>query len=253
MSVDSIIVGGDFRVGDVLNRTWRVFIGNIVFFLGITLLVYLAIFLPLGAIGVLLFFAGMGGSDAWWLIAAGIVLAVLLFIVLNTIGQAVLLFGTFQRLRGQPLRVGEALRRAFARFFPLVGVGILYTLGLAVGFLLLIVPAFFVFVMWLVAVPACVVEDHGPVASLSRSADLTKGYRWKVFGLVCALSLINGIGGQFFAIALGLAGEWASGVGSGLWFVVSTALWNCALIMIYHDLRAAKEGIDIEQIAAIFD
>jgi hypothetical protein len=253
MSVDSIIVGGDFRVGDVLNRTWRVFIGNIVFFLGITLLVYLAIFLPLGAIGVLLFFAGMGGSDAWWLIAAGIVLAVLLFIVLNTIGQAVLLFGTFQRLRGQPLRVGEALRRAFVRFFPLVGVIILYTAGLMLGLVLLVIPAFFAFVMWLVAVPACVVEDRGPVASLSRSADLTKGYRWKVFGLVCALSLINGIGGQFFAFALGLAGEWASGVGSGLWFLVSTALWNCALIMIYHDLRFAKEGIDIEQIAAIFD
>jgi hypothetical protein len=252
MSAEPITAGGDFRVGDVLNRTWRVFTRNILFFLGITLLVYLAIFLPLGVVGVLVVLAGMG-SDAGWLIAAGIVLAVVLFIVLNTIGQAVLLFGTFQRLRGQPLQVGEALRRAFARFFPLVGVGILYTLGLAVGLLLLIVPMFFVFVMWLVAVPACVVEGLGPVASLSRSADLTKGYRWPVFGLACVLTVINGIGGQFFAIALGLAGDWASGVGSGLWFVVSTALWNCALIMIYHDLRAAKEGIDIEQIAAIFD
>jgi hypothetical protein len=252
MAVDSIIVGGDFRVGDVLNRTWQVFTRNIVFFVGITLLVYLAIFLPLGVIGVILFVVGMG-SEAGWLIAAGIVLAALLFVVLNTIGQAVLLFGTFQRLRGQPLRVREALRRAFARFLPLVGVGILYMLGLVVGFLLLIVPAFFVFVIWLVAVPACVVEDRGPVASLSRSADLTKGYRWRVFGLVCVLSLINGIGGQFFSIALGLAGQVASGVGSGLWFLVSTALWNCALIMIYHDLRVAKEGIDIEQIAAIFD
>lgn len=254
MSVDSISGGGDFRVGDVLNRTWQVLTRNIVFFLGITLLVYLAVFLPLGVLVVLVVLAGAGiGSDGWWLIAVGIFLAVLLFIVLNTIGQAVLLFGTFQRLRGQPLRVGEALRRAFARFFPLVGVGMLYTLGLAVGFLLLVIPMFFAFVMWLVAVPACVVEGLGPIASLSRSADLTKGYRWRVFGLVCALSVINGIGGQFFALALGLAGEWASGVGSGLWFVVSTALWNCALIMIYHDLRVAKEGIDTEQIAAIFD
>jgi hypothetical protein len=254
MSVDSINVGGDFRVGDVLNRTWQVLTRNILFFLGITFLVYLAIFLPLGALVVLLVLAGIGiGGDGWWLIAAGIFLAALLFIVLNTIGQAVLLFGTFQRLRGQPLRVGEALRRAFARFLPLVGLGVLYTLGVAVAFLLLVVPAFIVFVMWVVAVPACVVEGLGPTASLSRSADLTKGYRWRVFGLICALSLINGIGGQFFAIALSLAGEWAANVGSGLWFVVSTAMWNCALIMIYHDLRAAKEGIDIEQIAAIFD
>jgi hypothetical protein len=253
MSVDSISVGGDFRVGDVLNRTWQVFTRNILFFIGITLLVYLAIFLPLGVVVVLVVLAGMGGDPWWGLIVAGIVLAVLLFVILNTIGQAVLLFGTFQRLRGQPLRVGEALRRAFARFFPLVGVGVLYTLGLMVGFVLLVIPAFFVFVMWLVAVPACVVESLGPVASLSRSADLTKGYRWRVFGLMFALTVINGIGGQFFAMALGVAGEWASGVGSILWFVAWTALWNCALIMIYHDLRVAKEGIDIEQIAAIFD
>jgi uncharacterized membrane protein len=253
MSVDSISVGGDFRVGDVLNRTWQVFTRNVGFFLGITFLVYLAIFLPLGVLGASLALAGMGSDPSWGLIAAGIVLAVLLFVILNTVGQAVLLFGTFQRLRGQPLRVGEALRRAFARFFPLVGLGVLYTLGVGVAFLLLIIPSFFVFVMWLVAVPACVVEGLGPVTSLSRSSDLTKGYRWRVFGLVCALSVINAIGGQFFALALGLAGEWASAVGSGLWFVVQTALWNCALIMMYHDLRVAKEGIDVEQIAAIFD
>jgi len=252
MAVDTISGGGDFRVGDVLNRTWRVYTGNILFFLGIVLLVYLAILLPLGAIGGLLAFAGMGGG-AEWLIAAGGILAALLFVVLNTIGQAVLLLGTFQRMRGQPLRVGEALRRAFARFFPLVGLSIVYTLGLAVAFLLLIIPGFIVFVMWAVSVPACVVDGLGPIASLSRSAELTKGYRWKVFGLILVLSLINGIGNQFFQTAGGFLGVWAGLGGVAIWFVAWTGLWNCALIMIYHDLRVAKEGIDIEQLAAIFD
>jgi hypothetical protein len=252
MSIDSVRGGGDFRVGDVLNRTWQVFTGNILFFLGITLLVYLAILLPVGVFGVLLVLAG-ASSDSWWLIGVGILLAGLLFIVLNTIGQAVLLFGTFQRLRGEPLRAGEALRRAFARFFPLVGVGVLYTLGLVVGFVLLVIPMFFALVIWAVAVPACVVEGLDPIASLSRSADLTKGYRWQVFGLIVVLNVINGIGNQFFETALGLVGEWAAVGGDLLWFVAWTALWNCALIMMYHDLRVAKEGIDTEQIAAIFD
>jgi hypothetical protein len=31
------------------------------------------------------------------------------------------------------------------------------------------------------------------------------------------------------------------------------AYWNCAIIMTYHDLRVAKEGIDTGQIASIFD
>ncbi len=252
MSVDTISGSGDFRVGDVLNRTWRVYTGNFLFFLGITLLVYLAIFLPLGAIIGLVVLAGMGGG-AEGLIVVGVILAVVLFVVLNTIGQAVMLLGTFQRMRGQPLRVGEALRRAFARFFPLVGLGIVYTLGLVIAFLLLIIPGFIVFVMWAVSVPACVVDGLGPIASLSRSAELTKGYRWKVFGLILVLSVINGVGNQFFQTAGGFVGASASLAGIAIWFVVWTGLWNCALIMIYHDLRVAKEGIDIEQIAAIFD
>jgi hypothetical protein len=256
MSMDSIRGGGDFRVGDVLNRTWQVFTGNIVFFLAIAFLVNvgiaLAISLPLGVFGVLVVLVG-ASTGAWWLIGLGIFLAGLLFIILNTIGEAVVLLGIFQRLRGEPLRVGEALRRAFARSFPLIGVGFLYTLGLFVGFLLLIIPMFFALVIWALAVPACVVEGLGPIASMSRSADLTKGYRWQVLGLILILGVINGIGSQFFALALGLAGEWAAVVGNVIWFVVWTALWNCALIMMYHDLRVAKEGIDTEQIAAIFD
>lgn len=262
MSTTSIIGSGDFRVGDVLNRTWKIYIGNFLFLFGIsfvvlavfaaTVVAVLAILAPIGAFSVLVSLAGID-NVGWWLIGTGIVLFFLLLVVLNTVAEAVLLFGIFQRLRGQPLRVGEALRRAFAQFLPLVALGIVYSLAVMVGFLLLIVPACILLVMWAVSVPACVVEGLGPLASLSRSADLTKGYRWQVFGLIIVLTLINGIGGQFFETLLGVAGEWGAGIGRGLWTVAGTALWNCGLIIIYHDLRAAKEGIDIEQIAAIFD
>ena len=49
MSVASINAGGDFRVGDVMSRAWNIFTGNLAFFLGITLLIYLAIFIAVGA------------------------------------------------------------------------------------------------------------------------------------------------------------------------------------------------------------
>jgi len=171
MSVNSIGGSGVFSVGDVLNRTWHVFIGNARFFLGITALVYVAIFMPLGALAVLALLAGASDMTPW-LIIAGVPVAIVLFLVLNAFGEAVLLFGTFQRLRGEPLRVGEAMRRAVARFFPLVGLAILWFLGLAVGFLLLIIPMFFLLVIWAVAAPACIVEGLGPIASMSRSAAL---------------------------------------------------------------------------------
>ena len=35
--------------------------------------------------------------------------------------------------------------------------------------------------------------------------------------------------------------------------VVWTGYFNCVIIMIYHDLRVAKEGVDTSQIASVFD
>jgi hypothetical protein len=252
MSVASINAGGDFRVGDVVSRAWSVFTGNLAFFLGITLLIYLVIFVAIGAFVGLIALAAIGGQSTW-VIVVGATLAVLLFLSLNTIGQAVLLIGAFQRMRGEPLRVSEALQRAFARFMPLVGLGILWTVAIMIGTMLFIVPGVILLCMWAVVVPACIVEGLGPTASLGRSADLTKGFRWRILGLIALLTVINVIGSKVIEIVLGLAGDWLAGIGDLAWFVAWTAFWNCTLIMAYHDLRVAKEGVDTEQIAAIFD
>jgi hypothetical protein len=252
MSVDAIQAGGDFRVGDVLARAWNIFTGNILFFLGITLFTYLAIGVAVGLFIAPFALAGMFG-DSWAPFVVGAFLAAILFLALNTIGEAVLLLGSFQRMRGEPLRVNEALRRAFARFLPLIGLGILWSLALMVGMLLLIVPGMILLCIWWVVIPACVVEGLGPIASFGRSSALTRGYRWKIFGLVVVLFVINAIGSQIADLLFGLAGEVMKGLGGLLWFVVWTAFWNCVLIMTYHDLRVAKEGVDTAQLASIFD
>ncbi len=250
---DSITAGGDFRVGDVFARTWNIFTDNILFFIGVTFVIYLAMGVGIGIVVIPIAFAAVSGNAAPVLIAIGVVIGLLAFVGLNTIGQAVLLLGAFQRMRGQPLQVGEALQRAFARFLPLIGLGILSGLAIIVGSMLFIVPGAILFCMWAVAAPACIVEGLGPTASMSRSSQLTKGFRWKIFGLVVLLYVINGIGGQIVERILGLAGTTLASIGGFLWLAAWTAFWNCAFVMMYHDLRVAKEGIDTEQIAAIFD
>ncbi len=251
----AIMAGGDFRVGDVLARSWNIFTGNILFFVGVTLVIYLAMGAGIGVVVIPISFA------AWWasgiagavLIGIAIVIAVVVFVGLNTIGQAVLLLGAFQRMRGQPLQVSEAVQRAFARFLPLIGLGILSGLCILLASLAFLVPGAILFCMWAVAAPACIVEGLGPTASMSRSSQLTKGYRWKIFGVVLLLYLINGIGGQIVERTLGLTSSTLASIGGFLWLVAWMAFWNCAFVMMYHDLRVAKEGIDTEQIAAIFD
>ena len=147
MTVATMDAGGDFRIGSVVNRAWGILSANFLFFFAVTFIV---------ALPNLLFLMGQTQPPAFrW----GLVIAVFAGLILNTIGQAIILFGAFQQLRGQSVQTGEALQRALARFLPLIGLAILYSLGIAIGFVLLVVPGFILLVRWAVVVPACIVPQ----------------------------------------------------------------------------------------------
>jgi hypothetical protein len=106
---------------------------------------------------------------------------------------------------------------------------------------------------------------------MGRSRVLTKGRRWKIFGLILVMlipALIVagvitavmaklGIGvnlriGVFFDLNRTpntVAGE----VVSLIWTAIWTAFYAILVAVAYHDLRVAKEGVDTEQIAAVFE
>jgi hypothetical protein len=106
MSADQLTASGVFRIGDVLGGAGRIFARNLLFFLGVPVLIYAAI------TGV--FFASVdlfgitGGNQR--LVWIGLGLLAIVDLTLYTIGQAVVVSGGFQRLRGEPLRSGAARR-----------------------------------------------------------------------------------------------------------------------------------------------
>ena len=79
---------------------------------------------------------------------------------------------------------------------PLIGAGILAGIGIAIGFLLLIVPGLFLLTIWAVIAPVIVLERAGVFDSFGRSRQLVKGHGWQVFGVIIVLLLI------FFVIRL---------------------------------------------------
>jgi hypothetical protein len=276
MSVESINASGVFRVGPVLRQAWRLLTGNIAFFLGVPVLMYVAVVLAVAAAT----FRVPGQFRDYGPGAVEVSLYILLAFGLDLVGQALLLIGAFQRLNGQPLRVGQALHRTLARLSPLLGLVVLTGLALAVclilsfyaalvffsmlrlgrGTMLLsavallpfMAPAAILLVTWIAIVPACVVEGLSPLASIIRSTGLTKGYRLRIFAVVLLLGLL--------LLVVPIVQAVLAPVVQGLATIVATicllvwiAYWNCAIIMTYHDLRVAKEGIDTGQIAAIFD
>jgi hypothetical protein len=244
MTVASINERGDFNLGNVLNRAFRVCTANFVLFFAVTLVIGLPN---------LIFYLQTPVDEPSLYSGFSFLIATLVGVFLNTIGEAVILYGAFQSLRGQPVVLGDTLRRGLARFFPIIGFAILYTLGLFVGFIFLVVPGIILFIIWTVALPACVVEGLGPIQCMQRSTQLTKGYRWKIFGIMLLLMIISWIVGGIIGAVLIPAGSVVKAIGNLIWTAAWSAYWNCVLVMIYHDLRVAKEGIDTEQIASIFD
>jgi hypothetical protein len=108
--------------------------------------------------------------------------------------------------------------------------------------------------MWFVATPVCVVEKLGPLGSMGRSSRLTKGHRWKIFGLFLLLIIISVVVSQSVAVILvAIGGVTLALLGAIAWGGVWGAFYAISVVVTYHDLRAAKEGTDIDQIAAVFD
>ena len=113
--------------------------------------------------------------------------------VLGTLSQAVVLYGAFQDMRGKRVNLGKSMEVGLRRFFPVVGVAISTTLLGFLGLIAFVVPGLMCFTMWFVATPACVVEGRGVFSSLARSARLTRGHGWKIFGLMLLLYFCNAI------------------------------------------------------------
>jgi uncharacterized membrane protein len=241
---------GAISIGGVFSRTFAALGANLVTFLVISFLILLPLFL---------FNLLAGGGMAANPLVAGpsYYIGLVLSMVLTYTAMGAMVYGTVAYLSGQKAGLGECLGRGLSVVLPVIVIAILITLMGAIGMLLLIVPGIIVFVVTAAAVPAAVVEKPGIWGSIKRSAELTKGNRWRVFALLVifyvALMAI-GWGLQFAGLpVLSPDGSMAAIVMLYVWSGVTTAFFAVFGAVLYHDLRVAKEGVSASQIAAVFD
>lgn len=234
----------EFRIGQVLSKAINIYGRHIVIFT----LIAGVIWLPVVLAG---FYLQTTPANVRQ-IAPLVVVIIALF--LQPLSTAIILYGAFQDMRGYGVSLSECIARGLSRFPSLLALMFVITLGILVGLVLLIVPGLILVIMWYVAVPVCVVERTGPISSLGRSQELTKGHRWKLFGLYLLVVILGVIGQRVFSgLGNALAGVPGSLVTQTVWQGFAQAFGSVMVVVAYHDLRAAKEGIDIERIASVFD
>ena len=176
----------------------------------------------------------------------------LLASVVFAVGFGGMVYGTVRWLGGQRAGVGDMLRQGLRTLLPVVGTAFLVTLAVLLGYVLLIIPGIMVAVATSLAFPAVVVERLGPVAAFQRSLDLSRGFRWQLFGCFAVLFVVQmglSIVNMGLQLAVPIAGAFLS-IGVMLlsyplpWLVIAVA---------YHDLRVAKEGVDTSALVQVFE
>jgi len=239
----------EFRIGDVILRTWNILSRH---FLTFALLVGIAELLPL--VLTLLFAEGSAipGNFRVSALAIGAGIGFLQF-VLTSFAQAIVVFAAFQDLRGRPVKAIESLRHGLSRLFPVLVASVLTGLLIAVGAILCLIPGLVALTAMAVVLPACVVERLGPIESMSRSADLTTGHRWPILAVgVAWLVVVMVVTGAIEAAMPGVA-TLPVQLLTWTWQVISATFSSVYAAILYHDLRAVREGIGIDEIASIFD
>lgn len=199
------------------------------------------------------------------------VVALILAVIGSAIASGASTFIVSEQYLGQELEAGEALHRAWGRaweiFLTSMGVGLMVFLGL----ILFIVPGVIAFAGLSLAVTAVAIEGISPDKARGRSWELTKGYRWRMLGLVLiygiiawitvvATAVVAGIIFAIFRIGAGESGPEVIGqvavVGTALSSLLMLAinpLLYCILIVAYYDLRVRKEAFDLDLLATTME
>ena len=185
-------------------------------------------------------------------LAVFIVIAALAFCLL--LASAAISFGVAQDISGRGFSFGQSVRIALWRSPAILALTLLIGLCCMLTFALLIVPGVVVFCVYSVAIPACMIEGLGPLKSMSRSAFLTRGNRWRVFGILCELYVGGLVIDRLVSFILErIAGDIAALAISLTFDIVVGAFSAVALGVLYARLRVAREGVDIAHIAQVFD
>ena len=232
--------GGEvFSIGGVLRHSVEVLMKNPTVFFGLAL----AASAPLVLVGLMVA-----------MVPGGSFISVGLGLFVGLVVQGALAYSVFQTMSGRNVTFGETLQRGLVRIVPVMITSVIAAVGTALGSMLFVIPGLILMCMWAVAVPACVVEKLDATASLRRSYELTKGNRLPIFGLVMLVGIISSILQSLVTMTMGaVLGTVVALIASTLVGAIPQAFNAVLMPIIYFELRSAKEGISLENLANVFD
>ena len=254
-------------LGELLDRSFFLYRKNFMLFVGIIALPHLVL-LAFQLAGVVLqtekgLLPGPIVSALWLLGTAVVSLGA------TAASQGATVIAVSHVHLGRPTSISEAFAGIKGRILYLALIMIGYWIGVGIGFALLIVPGIILALMWALTIPVAVLEDKGLRDSVSRSAELTKGHRGRVF--VIYLLFLVLLYAAYVAweipifIAIGIMSRGHTIATTPLWtqiaFPLGSFLSQClagplmtiGFSLLYYDERVRKEAFDLQHMMANLD
>jgi hypothetical protein len=163
---------------------------------------------------------------------------------------------------GQSIGFGGAWSEVRPRLLPLLGLMLIYSLLVMITTPLLLIPAIWLAVRYVLAGPALVLERAPIRQSLHRSSQLVRGSWWRIFGILVLATIISVIITLIIEMLFGTisgvvdpgTGDAASAVASTLVMTLGVVIGktitysfvNAVYVLLYVDQRIRREGLDIQ-------
>ncbi|MGA7671438.1 MAG: glycerophosphoryl diester phosphodiesterase membrane domain-containing protein [Nitrolancea sp.] len=252
-------------VSDLVDETFQMYRRNFLLFISITAVLVV----PLAAIHVLQEIAVQRQSTTSGIV--GVSFMSLVVILLRYLADLAVLtaviYAASEIRMGRKPSISEAYFNGMERFAAVIRVSLLLVVALGLICITIIgIPfAIYLGVAWALAVYVAVLENEGAWDSAKRSRDLVKGNWWRVLGVTFLIGLIVFLVQAMFAIPSALLNMpvqffSSSTTSSASAITISTTLDTIgtivtgpiiyiACLLLYYDLRARKEGLDLELMA----
>lgn len=256
------------EVGDLLDETFRIYRRHFLLFGGISVILSIpsaALFgLALGSFSSALQQTNGQTPDLSFVtpLLAGLAAGLLVNLLILPFSMGAVMYAACESALGRPVTPGGILSGVLRRYFPLLGYWLLFFFSLYVALILCVAPValwLWIFVGWVVVIPAMFVEDIGLGTAFGRSWRLLQGRWWRTFlvlfliGIVWyiaqfALSAFLQLGQVLLQLVLSpfIAAAVASAFSQIIAALVNPIL-QIAIVLIYFDLRVRKEGLDLFQ------
>jgi hypothetical protein len=176
-------------------------------------------------------------------------------------------FAAFESLQGRKAGLGHVLQFGFGAWGRLFVVSLFSGILLLLGFVLCILPLFFVMASVWLAPPVAVLEDERAGPAISRSHAMTEGNRTRTLGLTLAMLVpivlayvaMFGSVTVLFAIFHDGGGDLSPGVEAAVQLATSLVviplecLYVVASVVVYQELRINREGAGLDQLVRVFE